>query len=131
MWKVSDFDHVNIGVSVCELDGSGEGEEGLLAYSTSFVDVNHQRPGETAVFQCEIHTCQDYPGYRVHMTTIVTRGMWDGEVIWAQNHDYFLNENYEPTIPGLEVDELARRTINEYGRRSKAHESGGVYIPCP
>lgn len=65
------------------------------------------------------------------MAMVVTRGMWDGEVIWAQNHDYFLNENYEPTIPGLDVDELARRTINEYGRRLKAHESGGVYIPSP
>lgn len=131
MWKVSDFDHVNIEVSVCEFDGSGDGEEGLLAYSTSFVDVNHQRTGETAVFQCEIHTRQNNSGYRVHMTMVVTRGMWDGEVIWAQNYDYFLNENYEPTIPGLYVDELARRTINEYGRSLKAHESGAVYIPRP
>lgn len=131
MWKVSDFDHVNIEVSVCELDGSENGEEGLLAYSTSFVDVNHQRPGETAVFQCEFHNRLDSSGYRIHMSIVVTRGMWDGEVIWAQNHDYFLNENYEPTIPGLDVDELARRTINEYGRRLKAHENRGVYIPRP
>lgn len=131
MWKVGEFDHVNIEVSVCELDGSGEGEEGLLAYSTSFVDLNYQRPGETAVFQCEIHNRQDSSGYRIHMTMVVTKGMWDGEVIWAQNHDFFLDESYKPTIPSLDVDELARRTINEYGRRLKAHEIGGVYVSCP
>lgn len=64
---------------------------------------------------------------QVEKTVVVTAGDWDGQVIWSQKEEFFLTSSFEPAMPGLILDELSRRTINEYGRRIHAHENGVAY----
>ena len=131
MWKASDFDHSLIQVSVCALDGKMEGdEEGMLACGTSCVPENYIRPGEMAFFKCELFEREDQPGFRVVRMMAITLGDWDGESLWSEKQEFFLTRSLTPTMPGLVVDELIRRTINEYGRRAHADDLGAVYQPC-
>ncbi|MFJ3073685.1 hypothetical protein [Pseudomonas sp. NPDC087029] len=128
MWSSDQFDHSLIQVSVGELDGVAEGDaEGLLACGTSCVTENYERKGEMAFFKCEIFAREGGPGFRVEKTVVVTEGDWDGEVIWSQKEEFFLTSSFEPAMAGLILDELSRRTVNEYGRRIHAHENGVAY----
>lgn len=131
MWKASEFDHSLIQVSVCALDGRVEGDEvGLLACGTSCVPDNSKRPGEMAFFKCELLERDDQPGFRVVRTMVVTLGDWDSEVVWSQEQELLLMPNFEPAMPGVVVDELVRRTVNEYGRRMYVHGDDLAYEPC-
>ncbi|MDG9889996.1 MULTISPECIES: hypothetical protein [Pseudomonas] len=130
MWKSADYDHSLIQVSVCELDGRVEGDaEGLLACGTSCVSENYSRPGEMAFFKCELFKRKEQAGFRVVRTMVVTFGDWDGETAWSQTQEFFLAPDFEPSMRGVVVDELIRRTINEYGRRTYAHDNGLAYEP--
>lgn len=132
MWDSTDFDHSLIQVSVCELDGMLDGdEEGLLACGTSCVPENYRRPEEMAFFKCELFRRDEQPGFRLVNTIIVSRGDWDGEKLFSQKQEFFLTSDFTPSMAGVEIDELARRTINDYGRRIYAHENGLNYMPCP
>jgi len=131
MWISNDFDHSLIQVSVCAFDGSVEGDpEGLIACGTSCVPENYKRDGEMAFFKCELFEREGGDGFRVEKTMVVTLGDWDGEVLWSQKEGFYLTPNFETTMPGLVVDELTRRTVNEYGRRINTHESGIFHKPC-
>lgn len=131
MWSSDQFDHSLIQVSVGALDGVAEGDaDGLLACGTSCVPENYERHGEMAFFKCELFAREGVPGFRVLKTVVVMHGDWDGEVIWSQREEFFLSPDFAPAMPGLVVDELSRRTFNEYGRRLHAHENGFAYKSC-
>lgn len=134
MWKSADYDHQLIQVSVCELDWDNEErekKEGLIAYGTSFVFENYKRPGEEAIFMCELFSREEQPGFKIVRKMIVTRSGSDGEILWSQSHEFFVTPDFESTMPGVVVDELVRRTVNEYGRRIYAHENGLDNKSCP
>ncbi|MES3708735.1 hypothetical protein QC590_10875 [Pseudomonas putida] len=123
MWSSGQFDHSIIQVSVCELDGAVKGDaEGLIACGTSCVPENYDRHGEMAFFKCELFERKGQPGFRLERTMVVMNGDWEGEVLFSQREEFFLTPGFEPTMPGIVIDELMRRTVNEYGRRIHAYK---------